>query len=83
MSAKYQKLNEKCDLWTEPEDEEDDGLRYSSDPCKAAVQIPKAMMKWSNVYNVHCKTASTAFPDRIQDDMDKIVKKLQKKLKIC
>jgi len=83
MSAKYQKLNAQCDLWTEPEDEEGDGLRYSSDPCKAAVQIPKSMMKWSNVYNVHCKTGSTAFPERIQNDMDKMVEKLQNKLKIC
>ena len=29
MVAQYEKLNAKCDLWSEPNDEEDDGLRYS------------------------------------------------------
>ena len=28
MTKKYIKLNDKCEWWSEPEDEEDFGLRY-------------------------------------------------------
>lgn len=81
MYAKFQNLNEKCDFWSEPED---DQLRYDQhDPCKAAITLPKSLMKWSTNYNVHCKTGSTKFVDRVKRDVSKIQQKIQKKLKNC
>merc|ERR1712110_1342986 len=81
MLDKFDSLNGKCDMWNEPESDDDDGLRYADDPCKAVVQLPKSFLKWSSVYNVNCNSGSMAFVDRVQKDVEKIQKKLVKKLK--
>lgn len=82
MQSRYETLNEKCDFYEAPEEADD--LRFDrEDPCKAAVQLPKALAKWSATFNLHCKNSNTKFSEQRTKELTKITQKIQKKLTFC
>ena len=61
-------------------------FRYDQqDPCKAAVQVSKSIMKWTGIWIKNCRDESRSddFNSRMQEKMDKVVARINKKLKHC